>query len=55
VLPAFYSDNYLSLLPGESRTIHAQCPAVGKVCTAIALRGWNVTPGNATVANEGNK
>ena len=55
VLPAFYSDNYLSLLPGESRTIRARCPAQGKACTAVALRGWNVAPGSVRVANEGNK
>jgi hypothetical protein len=55
VLPAFYSDNYLSLLPGESRTIRAQCPVAGQACTAVALRGWNVAPGSVTVGNEGSK
>jgi hypothetical protein len=55
VLPAFYSDNYLSLLPGESRTIRAQCPAAGIACAAVALRGWNVAPGSVSVTNEGDK
>jgi len=44
VLPAYYSDNYVTLLPGESRKVEASCPAPGKQCAAVALRGWNVTP-----------
>jgi hypothetical protein len=42
ILPAYYSDNYISLLPGEQRTIaveysgHTDTPAFG-------LRGWNVS------------
>jgi Exo-beta-D-glucosaminidase Ig-fold domain len=43
ILPAYYDDNYLSLLPGESREVEiesatndAQGPA------RIALRGWNL-------------
>jgi Exo-beta-D-glucosaminidase Ig-fold domain len=48
VLPVYYSDNYVSLLPGESRTIsveaatkdlHGQEPS-------IALDGWNVATTN---------
>jgi hypothetical protein len=55
VLPAFYSDNYVSLLPGESRNITARCPTAGKSCSAIALRGWNVTPASVNVGFQGNK
>ena len=44
VLPAYYSDNYLSLMPGESRTITARCPHQGHACQSVALRGWNVVP-----------
>jgi hypothetical protein len=55
VLPAFYSDNYVSLLPGESRIIRAQCPAAGRTCSAIALRGWNVAPDKVTVIYRGGK
>jgi Exo-beta-D-glucosaminidase Ig-fold domain len=54
VLPAFYSDNYVSLLPGESRTISARCPATGHRCSAIALRGWNVAPASVKVISQGN-
>jgi len=43
VLPAYYSDNYLTLLPGESRRIDVRCPAPSR-CARVALRGWNVVP-----------
>jgi hypothetical protein len=55
VLPAYYSDNYVSLLPGESRTIRAQCPAAGRGCAAISLRGWNVAPDKTLVGSQGRK
>jgi hypothetical protein len=43
ILPAYYSDNYLSLLPNEERTvtIHAPASAVGAGSAQISLRGWN--------------
>jgi hypothetical protein len=45
ILPAFYAENYVSLLPGESRTIAiryaAKTPASGP---QVELRGWNVAP-----------
>jgi glycosyl hydrolase family 2/Ig-like domain-containing protein/concanavalin A-like lectin/glucanase superfamily protein len=44
VLPAYYTDNYVTLLPGESRNVEVSCPAGGKECAAVTLRGWNVTP-----------
>ncbi len=45
VLPAFYSDNYISLLPGEQRMIAVDLPAAdGKRAIRVKLRGWNVTP-----------
>lgn len=43
VLPAYYSDNYISLLPGESREVDIEYPgSLGNV--QVALRGWNVAP-----------
>jgi beta-mannosidase len=44
VLPVYYSDNYISLLPGESRTINIDAAAadLGDEKPAIALDGWNV-------------
>ncbi|MEO7277276.1 MAG: glycoside hydrolase family 2, partial [Sphingomicrobium sp.] len=43
ILPAFYSDNYVSLLPGEVKTIGIRYPANQTSAPAITLRGWNVT------------
>lgn len=50
VLPAYYSDNYVSLLPGESREITIDMPASthGK-SLHVQLSGWNVQPVSAPV------
>lgn len=40
ILPAFYSDNYISVLPGESKTITVDYSGDQK--TAIEVYGWNV-------------
>ncbi|MCJ2184959.1 beta galactosidase jelly roll domain-containing protein, partial [Novosphingobium sp. 1949] len=45
ILPAYFSDNYVSLLPGESRTVTitaAPDQLAGK--PQVRLRGFNVTP-----------
>lgn len=52
VLPAFYSDNYVSLLPGERRivtirTMDGVAPA--GTPAAIDVRGWNVTPSRMAI------
>ena len=41
ILPAYYSDNYVSLLPGEERTVNVEFGA-GDKKPEIGLRGWNV-------------
>jgi Exo-beta-D-glucosaminidase Ig-fold domain len=41
ILPAYYNENYVSLLPGESRTITIAFPA-GEQKPAIGVRGWNL-------------
>lgn len=43
ILPAYYSENYLSLLPGQSRTITIRFPATAGTPAALTLTGWNVT------------
>jgi hypothetical protein len=45
VLPVFYSDNYLSLLPGESKTltVEAAVADLGGETPLLAVDGWNVT------------
>jgi hypothetical protein len=41
ILPAYYSDNYVSLLPGEERTVTVAF-ATGSAKPAIGVRGWNL-------------
>ncbi len=50
VLPIYYDDNYLTLLPGEERTVDIRCPS-GPACARVALRGWNVVPRQTLIAN----
>jgi Exo-beta-D-glucosaminidase Ig-fold domain/Concanavalin A-like lectin/glucanases superfamily/Glycosyl hydrolases family 2/Glycosyl hydrolases family 2, sugar binding domain/Glycosyl hydrolases family 2, TIM barrel domain len=51
ILPAYYTDNYVSLLPGEMREINIEYPASqAKGAAQIALRGWNVASKTVTVA-----
>lgn len=42
ILPAYYSDNYISLLSGEERTVTIGLPA-GTATPAVGLRGWNLS------------
>ncbi len=43
ILPAYYSDNYVSLLPGESRTVTVRYPAGAAHGEAVlGLRGFNL-------------
>ena len=49
VLPVYYSDNYVTLLPGETREVDIRCPAQSGRCGRVALRGWNVVPAEVTV------
>jgi Exo-beta-D-glucosaminidase Ig-fold domain/Concanavalin A-like lectin/glucanases superfamily/Glycosyl hydrolases family 2/Glycosyl hydrolases family 2, TIM barrel domain len=42
ILPAYYSDNYVTLLPGETRAVKIEVPDLKvQVKSSIALRGWN--------------
>ncbi|MDE1177553.1 MAG: glycoside hydrolase family 2 TIM barrel-domain containing protein [Edaphobacter sp.] len=54
VLPAFYSDNYLSLVPGESRTITVTAAAknlTGK--PLLMFDGYNITVDDSTNGDVG--
>jgi hypothetical protein len=45
ILPAYYGDNYVSLLPGETREIEIEYPAsVAMGPAEVAVRGWNLVP-----------
>ena len=50
VLPVFYSDNYLSLMPGDAKAVSIEVnPAdLGGETPLLALDGWNVTLDSAT-------
>jgi hypothetical protein len=50
VLPVYYDDNYVSLLPGESRQIEVLCPSGSARCAKLALRGWNADAREIAVA-----
>lgn len=50
VLPAYWSDNYVSLLPGETRRITIRSPKSAAAPVSIGVRGWNVAAGAAQVA-----
>ncbi|MHC4146542.1 MAG: glycoside hydrolase family 2 protein [Planctomycetota bacterium] len=41
ILPVFWQDNYISLLPGETRNIEAAFPAT-KQETVLTIGGWNL-------------
>jgi hypothetical protein len=46
ILPAYLSDNYISLLPGETREVDVDYPetAAGGAKPQLTLRGWNLAP-----------
>lgn len=50
ILPAYISENYVSLLAGESREVDVTYPAsAAKGAPTVALRGWNLQPTSVTV------
>ena len=42
ILPSFYSDNYTSVLPGETKTITIEYKADNTKHPAVEVEGWNV-------------
>lgn len=53
VLPVYYDDNYISLMPGESRTITLEFDRkyLNDGQPSLAVEGWNITPA-AVESNE---
>lgn len=51
ILPAYFSDNYVSLLPGESREIDLEYPAsaADDATPELTLRGFNLPQRNVPV------
>jgi hypothetical protein len=51
VLPAYYSDNYISLLPGESRLVTVSAPiSIARGTLNVTLTGWNSTAATVNVS-----
>jgi hypothetical protein len=51
ILPAYYSDNYVSLLPGETKEVEVEYPAsAAKGAPQVKLRGWSLGETTVTVA-----
>jgi exo-1,4-beta-D-glucosaminidase len=42
VAPVLWSDNYIELLPGESRTLTALLPSNAPSRVEVLLSGWNI-------------
>ena len=42
LLPVFYSDNYVSVLPGETKTITLDYTPKNGVMPQVSVRGWNL-------------
>ena len=48
ILPAFYSDNYVTVLPGASRRVEIRYPPSFVGPPRVNLRGWNVEAASIT-------
>jgi hypothetical protein len=52
ILPAYYSDNYTSLLPGESRALSIAYPSsIAHGNLVVMLRGWNLDTASIPVSH----
>ncbi|WP_235854014.1 glycoside hydrolase family 2 protein [Mucilaginibacter terrenus] len=54
VLPAFYNNNYISVLPGEEKKIIIDYPNKGKNKLAVTVDGWNTAGNNPHLINIAN-
>lgn len=50
ILPAFASDNYLSVLPGETKTITIDYPQSANQNMLLNIKGWNVNDQNIQIS-----
>lgn len=47
ILPAFYDNNYISVLPGEQKKVIIDYPVTGHKNLAIDIDGWNTATGTS--------
>jgi len=52
ILPAFWSDNYFSLVPGEKRSVILTLENEPENEPVIVVEGWNITPQNVKIINK---
>jgi len=50
ILPAYFTDNYVSLLPNETRELDIEYPnSAASGPPQLTLRGWNIVPQTISV------
>lgn len=52
ITPVLWSDNFISLLPGESRELSFELPKLAAGTASIRLEGWNVPLLNLGISSE---
>ena len=52
ILPAFWSDNYFSLVPGETRSVVITPENEPKNEPLVVVEGWNIAPQNVKILNQ---
>jgi hypothetical protein len=56
LLPLLWTDNYLSLTPGEHRQISASLPAgTAARDVRVQIGGWNIAPSDLTSSDNSEK
>ncbi|MGB7188833.1 MAG: glycosyl hydrolase family 2 [Acidobacteriaceae bacterium] len=50
IAPVMWSDDWIELTPGESRTLTARLPGDAPADAVVKLRGWNIEPATLTPA-----
>ena len=48
IAPVFWSDNWIELVPGESRTLTALLPQNSEASPVVQIDGWNIEPETIT-------
>jgi exo-1,4-beta-D-glucosaminidase len=51
IAPVFWSDNYVSLLPGKSKWITLKRGEINRGPVQIQIKGWNISPQTLRVVN----
>lgn len=57
ILPVLWEDNYVSLLPGEERTVEARFPSKHSIGSQPTLKitGWNIEPETLVIGETGTR